>query len=213
LPRDMFVPGGRTRTFGVVNAPGFEVIAKTITPMGGLVEGYVVRHDESFTISRSLTSGDYSPSVYYVYQPSSLTVDSVEELRRTGRPVDSYRLMTEEIQEGRDEVGVSLFCRGGSGLFVGSLLDIEEARELFDGKMSKYVNATINQVMGGYVSGIVYLLSGARGLLDPEDVPVDLVWQWGSMFWGPVVMMPFESPFASNRVQDMGLVIRRRYKY
>jgi hypothetical protein len=74
------------------------------------------------------------------------------------------------------------------------------------------VNATINQVMGGYVSGIVCLLSGARGLLDPEDVPVDLVWRWGSMFWGPVVLMPFQSPFASNRLEDMGLVIKRRYK-
>lgn len=67
LPAYMFVAGGRTATFGVVNAPGFEVNAKTIVPMGGLVEGYIVRHDESFTINRSLSVGGYSPSVYYVY--------------------------------------------------------------------------------------------------------------------------------------------------
>jgi hypothetical protein len=27
--------------------------------------------------------------------------------------------------------------------------------------------------------------------------------------WGPLVVMPFKSPFVSNRMQDMGLEIRR----
>jgi homospermidine synthase len=52
--------------------------------------------------------------------------------------------MSEDIVEGRDEVGLSIFLRGGAGLWVGSELDIGEARALFDRRLDRWVNATIN---------------------------------------------------------------------
>ena len=115
-------------------------------PMAGRVRGMVVRHDESYTIAQTLSdsSVQYSPSVYYVYQPSSAARESVAELKRDRRPPGAWRLMSEGIVEGRDEVGLSIFMRGGAGLWVGSELDIDEARALYERRMDRWVNATIN---------------------------------------------------------------------
>ncbi len=63
----MWINGGAKEHFRIVNAPGFETKCKTLVPLRGVFEGYVVRHDESFTINRFLTRGAYAPSVYYVY--------------------------------------------------------------------------------------------------------------------------------------------------
>jgi homospermidine synthase len=86
----------------------------------------------------------YSPSVYYVYRPSDAALASVAELKRDRRAPGAWRLMSEGIVEGRDEVGLSLFFRGGAGLWVGSELDIDEARALFEHRVDRWVNATIN---------------------------------------------------------------------
>jgi homospermidine synthase len=52
--------------------------------------------------------------------------------------------MTDCIEEGRDEVGLSLFFRGGRGLWVGSELSIEDSRKLFGGRLDRWINATIS---------------------------------------------------------------------
>ena len=41
--------------------------------------------------------------------------------------------------------------------------------------------------------------------MEPEAVPSAFAFRWASPLWGPVVAMPFRSPFASNRIEDMGL--------
>ena len=62
-------------------------------------------------------------------------------------------------------------------------------------------------MVGGYVAGIAWLLRNPRaGVVDPEVVPAAFGLRWGGPFWGPVVAMPFDSPFASNKLEDMGLV-------
>jgi homospermidine synthase len=62
-------------------------------------------------------------------------------------------------------------------------------------------------VVGGYVAGIAWLLGNRRaGVVDPEVVPAGFGIEWGGPFWGPVVVMPFKSPFVSNKIEDMGLV-------
>lgn len=64
--------------------------------------------------------------------------------------------------------------------------------------------------MGGYLCGIWQLLKidreGVRDglgerVIDAESVDTRLE----CPLWGPVIVMPFKSPFASNRMQDMGL--------
>ncbi len=134
--------------FAVWNYDGFEMSALTVMPMEstGVVRGYIVRHDESYTIGRALESSDgtYAVSVYYVYHPSEATCRAVERLRVERRPVESFHLMTDRIVAGRDQVGVAIYCSSGYGIWCGSVLDIDEARAMLDYEMDKYTNATIN---------------------------------------------------------------------
>lgn len=145
-----FVKGGAdVEGFRVWRADGFCMEVETVLPLAGRVRGMVVRHDESFTLARFLSverggKRVYGPSVYYVYRPCEAAQASVEELRKVRRPPDSYMLMAGCVEEGRDEVGLSLFCEGGAGLWVGSELDVEEARKLFAHRMDRWTNATIN---------------------------------------------------------------------
>lgn len=102
----LFCPGGLMDHFAVWNYSGFEMTALTVVPYESLqvVRGYIVRHDESYTIGRAMTSedGSYAPSVYYVYHPSEATCKAVERLRVTGDRVFSYHLMAKGIVGGRD---------------------------------------------------------------------------------------------------------------
>lgn len=102
----LFCPGGLMDHFAVWNYSGFEMTALTVVPYESLqvVRGYIVRHDESYTIGRAMTSedGSYAPSVYYVYHPSEATCKAVERLRVTGDRVLSYHLMAKGIVGGRD---------------------------------------------------------------------------------------------------------------
>lgn len=52
--------------------------------------------------------------------------------------------MTDCVESGRDEVGLTMYCRGGASMWVGSELEIGEARALYGGRMDRWVNATIN---------------------------------------------------------------------
>lgn len=66
-----------TEGFRVWKTPGFCMTCETVLPVAGRVRGMIVRHDESYTIAKYLSSPGWSPSVYYVYRPSDATVDSV----------------------------------------------------------------------------------------------------------------------------------------
>jgi len=93
----MFLPGGVTEGYRVFAWPGFEMMCRTMLPMGGVQRGYMVRHDENYTLSRYLTTDSYRPSVYYVYAPSDAASESVEEMRKTGQAQTSWKLMTDDI--------------------------------------------------------------------------------------------------------------------
>ncbi len=217
LSESVLLPGERIRGYRVFNLPGFEMTCRTQLPIGGLRRGYMVRHDENYTISRWLATERSRPSVYYVYSPSPAATESVEELRRTGSPQGRFELLTESIREGRDEVGLTMYRRDGTCLWVGSELDIDEARALFDREMDKYVNATINQVMGGYVSGIAWLLlnrqsrSPVTGLVEPEVVSAKLGMKYGSPFWGPVCVCWMDTLAGDNSLESFGMKLGRPY--
>ena len=88
------------------------------------------------------------------------------------------RFLTNEITEGIDELGVSLFLKNGDVWWIGSLLDITEARKLYPKWMNEYINATNTQVVGGYITGIFYILDlwdkgEKKGLIFPEDIPLE----------------------------------------
>jgi hypothetical protein len=94
-------------------------VAQSYTPGYGNYLGMLIRHEENVTIGDRLSTfkmvkgkqiKTYAPSVYYVYKPSNDTMGSVNELRdKNYKYQDNYRLLTEDVIDGRDELGLSIF--------------------------------------------------------------------------------------------------------
>jgi homospermidine synthase len=101
----------------------------------------------------------------------------METRANNNNPQPTGRLMTDDIVEGRDELGVTLFFEDGDIYWIGSLLDIKEARLIYDNQYDNIINATVLQVVAGYIGGIFHLIESIeqknyQGLLLPENLPV-----------------------------------------
>ena len=173
---------------------------RSYTPLTGMFHGMMIRHDENLTIGEYLSrkkgkSGIvYQPSVYYVYKPTDACLSGIEETRERGDVYEGEkkRLLTSDIVDGSDELGISMFLENGEVYWIGSLLTIEEARSYHPSWMWPYMNATNVQVLGGYMTGIFYLVDlwergENRGLLFPEDIPMEYI-QISLGFQGEFVM-------------------------
>jgi len=148
---------------------GMFTYAKSYTP-SGFYTGMLIRHAENITIGRFLSTPTYRPSVYYVYRPTENCYLYTYTYNEHSGHVP--RLLTTEITNGADELGVSMFLKDGTSYWIGSLLDIEEAREMHPAYMYPYINATNIQVVAGYITGIFYLLDlpTKNGIVYPESV-------------------------------------------
>jgi homospermidine synthase len=181
----------------VINGVGCETWAYSYTPVSKNLSGMLIRHEECYTICKRLTLKDdsnkiiYKPSSYYVYRTSDSALASTQEVKDLiGEYQENTRLMTSDITEGRDELGCTLFFASGEIYWVGSLLDINEARLIYDNQFNDIINATILQVVAGYIGSIFYLIESIekkvyRGFMTPEDMPVDKFIQWTKPLLGP----------------------------
>lgn len=187
----------------VFNKRCFSSYAQSYTPISKNYVGMLVAHEENFTIARELTVYDkdkivYKPSVYYVYHPCDSTMNATYEVKeKNNKWHDKVRLLTDDIERGRDELGMCFFLENGNIFWIGSILDINEARDLFDNKINEYLNATNVQVVGGYFSGFMYLVELAnnkmfRGLMCPDELPHEKIWEISSPFLGPFIFMQVE---------------------
>jgi homospermidine synthase len=195
---------------------GLYVFAKSWVPYYGEYMGNIVRHDESFSIGRALTVKNenvengkkdkviYKPSVYYVYHPCDEAVMSVYELKeRNNKIQDNYRLLTEEIINGRDILGLTYYLESGDVYWIGSILSIHEARELFEPSFKEFVNATNVPVAGGYLSGILYLIelnnkNIKKGLICPDDLPYNKILEWELPFLGEFIFTKGDFKLPNN---------------
>src|SRR4029450_12365553 len=103
--------------------PGMDTYVRSWVPLGGQIEGMVIRHGEAFTISDRLTvwdgdrptspppplwAGDrpiYRPPVHYADLPTDAAMASLHECRMTGyRLQDRQRIMADDIVSGADEL-------------------------------------------------------------------------------------------------------------
>ena len=175
---------------------GAYVYAQSWVPIYGRYIGNIVRHDEAFTIGRELTiPNKYCPSVYYVYHPTDETTMSVYELKEKNNEYQTnFRLLTSDITEGNDLLGLTYYLADGTTYFVGSLLNINEAREIYNNKYNDIVNATIVPVVIGYLSGIIYLMDNIAenkkvGLLCPDELPYDEIMNYQLPFLGDFVFV------------------------
>lgn len=181
----------------IINDEGFNSYAYSYTPINKNLVGMLIRHEECFTITKKLTLRNekneivYKPSCYYVYKPcNSSFASTLEVLDNYRNYQEKKRLMTDDIIKGYDELGCTLFFENGEIWWFGSLLDIEEARFIYDNQSNNIINATILQVVCGYLGGIIYLIENIKkkeykGLLTPEDLPIKEFIKLTKPFLGP----------------------------
>jgi len=160
-------------------------------PAGGPIIGMVVRHAESFTISDHLTVWEhtieghratYRPTVHYAYQPCDNALLSLHELAmRNFQLQPTLRIMSDEITDGIDELGVLLMGHGLNAWWTGSQLDIHETRQLVPGQ-----NATTLQVAASVIGGLVWMIKNpSQGILTPDEIPYKEILDVAGAYLGP----------------------------
>jgi len=168
---------GRHHDFGCGSAiyllqPGAGTRVRTWTPLAGHFHGFLITHGESISLSDYFTvkHGDkvtYRPTVHYAYHPCDDAVLSVHEFAgRNWRMQPKQRLMTDEIVEGIDELGMLLAGHKKNAYWYGSQLSIQEAR-----KLAPHNNATSLQVCVAVLSGMVYAMEHPNlGVVEPDEL-------------------------------------------
>ncbi|MCP2164739.1 saccharopine dehydrogenase NADP-binding domain-containing protein [Goodfellowiella coeruleoviolacea] len=166
---------------------GITTLVRSWVPVGGPIIGMVIRHGEAFTISDHLTVRDgdrvvYRPTVHYAYLPTDAAMASLHECQMTGyRLQERQRIMTDEIVDGMDELGVLLLGHDLNGWWVGSQLDIHEARELVP-----HQNATTLQVAASVLGAVHWIVRNPeRGVCVPDDLDHEEVLAVANPYLGP----------------------------
>jgi homospermidine synthase len=153
---------------------GLNTWVRSWVPLGGEIIGAIIRHGEAFTLSEYLTVHDadgipvYRPTVHYAYMMCDAAIASLHELRMNAYDLPpQIRIMNDEIIDGRDELGVLLMGHDLTGWWVGSQLDIHEARRLVPGQ-----NATTVQVAASIIGALYWMIRNPRaGLCVPDQLP------------------------------------------
>lgn len=191
LPRHAHTPIGGPGNQIFLAQPGVRTFVYSWVPSGGPIIGMVVRHAESFTISDYLTVWQhtveghravYRPTVHYAYMPCDNALLSLYELTmRNFKLQPKLRIMTDEITEGMDELGVLLLGHGLNGWWTGSQLDIRETRRLVPGQ-----NATTLQVAASVVGALIWMIRNpTKGILVPDELPYREILDVASGYLGP----------------------------
>jgi homospermidine synthase len=175
-------PGAQSYTYGPNNQiclsqMGISTYVRSWVPLGGEIIGMVVRHGEAFTMSEYLTVYDdgqpiYRPTVHYAYMPTDAAIASLHEFKMRNLELQStLRIMNDEIVDGRDELGVLLLGHDLNGWWVGSQLDIHEAR-----RHVPHQNATTLQVAASLLGVLTWMLEHPReGVKVPDQLPHDKI--------------------------------------
>jgi len=181
---------------------GIETWVRSWVPCGPIV-GMVVRHGEAFTISDHLTVWEdsrpvYRPTVHYAYCPTDAALNSLHELKMRGLELQpQQRILTDEVIDGRDELGVLLMGHDFKSWWTGSLLDIHESRQLVPGQ-----NATTLQVACSVLGAVVWMIHHPReGVCVPDDLPYQQIMEMAFPYLGPFVSQPVDWTPLDNRAE------------
>ena len=191
LPKNAYTPVGGPGNQIFLAQPGVRTFVHSWVPAGGPIIGMVVRHAESFTISDHLTTWEetiegyratYRPTVHYAYMPCDNALLSLHELAMHNFKLQPMlRIMSDEITEGNDELGVLLMGHALNGWWTGSQLDIHETRQLVPGQ-----NATTLQVAASVIGGLVWMIKNpTKGILVPDELPFKEILDIASTYLGP----------------------------
>jgi homospermidine synthase len=173
--------------------PGCRTWVRSWVPCGEIV-GMVIRHGEAFSISEALTVTEggvavYRPTVHYAYCPADAAIASLHELHMRNDVLQpAQRIMNDDIVSGRDELGCLLMGHPFTSWWIGSLLDIHEARRLVP-----HQNATTLQVAASVLGAVQWLLENPqRGVCLPDDLPHTEILAHALPYLGPFISRPVD---------------------
>lgn len=161
----------------------------------------IIRHGEAFTISDYLTVNEegkvvYRPTVHYAYCCCDAAIDSIYELEmRNFQPQDKWRIVTDEIVTGRDELGVLLMGHDFKSWWCGSFLSIDEARNL-----APHQNATTLQVACSVLAAVSWIINNPReGFCVPDNLPYAEILEYANPYLGEFISQPVDWTPMKNR--------------
>jgi homospermidine synthase len=187
-------PQGRRHDFGRQSAiylmqPGAGTRVRTWTPKAGPFHGFLITHGESISIPDYLShrEGDeviYRPTVHYSYHPCNDAVLSVHEFAgRNWEMQERKRILSAEITDGIDELGVLLAGHKKNAYWYGSQLSIGEARQL-----APHNTATSLQVCVAVLSGVVWAMENPqKGVTEPDEMDFRRNLEICMPYLGPVI--------------------------
>jgi homospermidine synthase len=168
--------------------PGGATRVRSWTPMAGPVQGFLITHNESISITDYLTLRqggrvNYRPTVHYSYHPCNAAVLSLLELEeKNWQPPKLQRLIVDDIVSGIDELGVLLMGHKMSAYWYGSQLSIEEARRLVPNN-----NATSLQVCIAVLAGVIWAIENPKaGVREPDEIDFRRIMQISTPYLGKV---------------------------
>lgn len=200
-------PGAQQHLYGPGNQiclsqTGMSTWVRSWVPSGEII-GMVVRHGEAFTLSDYLTVRKdeipiYRPTVHYAYLPCDAALASVHELKMRGYDLQpDQRIMNDEIIDGKDELGVLLMGHDLTGWWVGSQLDIHEARRLVP-----HQSATTLQVAAAILGALFWMIRNPRrGLCIPENLPHEEILAVANPYLGPCLSIQTDWTPLKNRFE------------
>ena len=166
---------------------GCRTWVRSWVPTGEIV-GMVIRHGEAFSISESLTvtrNGNpiYRPTVHYAYCPCDSAIASLHELHMRNYELQPHlRIMGDDIVGGADELGCLLMGHDYNSWWIGSLLDIDEARHLVP-----HQNATTLQVAASVLAATLWMIEHpSEGVLLPDQLPHEEILKHANPYLGPM---------------------------
>ncbi|MES2198654.1 MAG: saccharopine dehydrogenase C-terminal domain-containing protein [Chlamydiota bacterium] len=167
---------------------GLDTWVRSWVPSGP-IEGMVIRHGESFTISDYLTvfKDDkviYRPTVHYAYKPCDAAIESLQELKmRNFVPQIEQRILNDDIIFGEDELGCLLMGHDFGCWWTGSVLGFKEASHLIP-----HQNATTMQVASAILAAVIYMIKYPnKGLCQPEDLPFKEILEIAKPYLGKII--------------------------
>jgi len=203
-------PAGYTHADGPQNQiclgrPGFQTKVRTWVPSGPTL-GLVIRHGEAYTMSEHLTVEEngktsYRPSVYYAYHVCEAAQSSLWEMESSSlQPPPSRRVMSDELIEGSDELGILLMGHAQRSWWFGSELSLDEARRILPGH-----NATTVQVAAGVAAALRWMLENPdQGVLVPDELPWESLLEAARPYLGRVTSRPVNwGPSDDDRVRTL----------
>lgn len=153
----------------------------------GEIKGMLIRHGEAYTLCEALSLKDYRPTVHYAYNCCEQAMASLKELEEQNWEMpQKKRILYDEIEAGKDELGCLLLGHADTPWWIGSILDIHEAR-----KLAPHQNATTVQVAIGVIVAMAYAMENPRlGFHVPDDLDHEFIIKVARPFLGQFISQP-----------------------